>query len=85
MAAAQELEGLISDYGKAAQRMRIVTRTRWAFALVGAVAGLAATAVFPPAGVVAASAAFGSFIPTPGIPGDLAAGAMFYEARRRFS
>jgi hypothetical protein len=83
--ATKELEGLIADYAKAARKLRIVTRTRWAVALTGAVAGIAAAAVFPPAGVVAATAALGGFVPKKAIPHRLDAGAIFYEARRRFA
>jgi hypothetical protein len=83
--ATKELEGLVSDYAKAARRLRIATRTRWAVALTGAVAGIAAAAVFPPAGVVAATAALGGFIPKQSVPHRLDAGAIFYEARRRFA
>ena len=83
--AREELEGLIHDYGKAARRLRIATRTRWAVGLTGAVAGIAAAAIFPPAGVVAATAVLGGFVPKDAIPRQLEAGAIFYEARRRFA
>jgi hypothetical protein len=83
--AREELGGLIHDYGRAARRLRIATRTRWAVGLTGAVAGIAAAAIFPPAGVVAATAVLGGFVPNDAIPRQLEAGAIFYEARRRFA
>jgi hypothetical protein len=82
--AREELEDLIQDYGRAARRLKIETRTRWAVGLTGAVAGVAAAAIFPPAGVLAASAALAGFVPKQTIPHQLEAGALFYEGRRRF-
>ncbi len=82
-AALADMEAMIADYHRAAQRRKIEVRIRWGLAVATAAAGAAAV-VAPPAGIAAAVFGLGSLIPSRNIPKRLEAAAMFHEARRRF-
>jgi hypothetical protein len=83
-AALEDMNELIGEYGKAAQKRRIRVRARWGFAVASALAGAAAVVV-PPVGAAAALFGVGSLLPSGDIPKRLEAAAMFHEARRHFS
>jgi hypothetical protein len=82
--AERQLTDVIADYERAAGRLRITTRVRFALAVVAAATGAAAVFV-PPLGAVAATCGLATLLPTKPISKELQVAAMFHQAQRLFN